>query len=65
MSCTPLRDCQLFLCLFTKPIFNWGGYGTVGLSKTNTEGLLVHVLSVQVKSNVFSEGCKQTLQWAY
>lgn len=61
MNCTPWRDCQTFLCLFTKPTFNKGGKNvTVDfMSKTNTKGLLVHVLSVQVKSSVFSESCSE------
>lgn len=61
MSCARCRNCQTFFCLFTKPTFNCGGKNvTVGFtSKKNTEVLVVHMLSVQVKSSVFSERCSQ------
>lgn len=57
MGCSPCRNCQTLLCMFTKPTFNWAEKNvTVGfVSKKNTEALVVHVFSVQVKSNVFSE----------
>lgn len=62
MSCTPCRDCQTFLCLFTeKPHFyrREGMWQSAFVSKKNTKAAVVPVLSVQVKSSVFSEGCSR------
>lgn len=61
MSCNCCRNCQMFLCIFTKPISNWKEKNvTCGFtSKKNTVVLVVLGLSVQVKSSHFSESCKQ------